>query len=38
MLLENADLKELRRDATKLEWVIAESVRLKAEVVSARRA
>ena len=33
--LENADVKELRRDATKLEWVIAESVRLKAEVVSA---
>ena len=33
--LENADVKELRRDAAKLEWVIAESVRLKAEVVSA---
>jgi 3-dehydroquinate synthase len=32
--LETIDLKELRRDAAKLEWVIAESVRLKAEVVS----
>jgi 3-dehydroquinate synthase len=32
--LETVDLKELRRDAAKLEWVIAESVRLKAEVVS----
>jgi 3-dehydroquinate synthase len=33
-VLERVDLKELRRDAAKLEWVIAESVRLKAEVVS----
>jgi 3-dehydroquinate synthase len=32
--LETVDLKELRRDTAKLEWVIAESVRLKAEVVS----
>src|ERR1700687_4436756 len=32
--LETVDLKELRRDAAKLEWVIAESVRLKAEVVA----
>ena len=32
--LETVDLKDLRRDAAKLEWVIAESVRLKAEVVS----
>jgi 3-dehydroquinate synthase len=33
--LETVDLKKLRQDAAKLEWVIAESVRLKAEVVSA---
>jgi len=32
--LERVDVKELRRDAAKLEWVIAESVRLKAEVVA----
>jgi len=32
--LENVDVKELRRDPAKLEWVIAESVKLKAEVVS----
>jgi 3-dehydroquinate synthase len=33
--LENVDIKELRRDPAKLEWVITESVKLKAEVVSA---
>jgi 3-dehydroquinate synthase len=33
--LESADLHALRRDSAKLEWVIAESVKLKAEVVSA---
>ena len=33
--LEHGDLKGLRRDPAALEWVIAESVRLKAEVVSA---
>jgi 3-dehydroquinate synthase len=33
--LENVDIKKLRRDPAKLEWVIAESVTLKAEVVSA---
>jgi 3-dehydroquinate synthase len=33
-LLANADIKNLRRDPARLEWVIAESVRLKAEVVS----
>jgi len=33
--LEKGDVKALRRDAAALEWVIAESVRLKAEVVSA---
>jgi 3-dehydroquinate synthase len=32
--LETVDVKELRRDPAKLEWVIAESVRLKAEVVA----
>jgi 3-dehydroquinate synthase len=32
--LEKVDIKELRRDPAKLEWVIAESVKLKAEVVS----
>jgi len=32
--LETVDLKELRHDAAKLEWVITESVRLKAEVVA----
>jgi 3-dehydroquinate synthase len=31
---EKVQVKELRRDAAALEWVIAESVRLKAEVVS----
>ena len=33
--LEKLQIKSLRRDAKTLEWVIAESVRLKAEVVSA---
>src|SRR5450432_1486425 len=33
--LENIKVKALRRDAASLEWVIAESVKLKAEVVSA---
>lgn len=33
--LESTDLRTLRRDPEALEWVIAESVRLKAEVVSA---
>ncbi len=33
--LENVDTKKLRRDPATLEWIIAESVRLKAEVVSA---
>jgi 3-dehydroquinate synthase len=33
-LLANADPKSLRGDPAKLEWVIAESVRLKADVVS----
>jgi 3-dehydroquinate synthase len=32
--LENVDIKKLRRDPVKLEWIIAESVKLKAEVVS----
>src|SRR3984893_3851197 len=32
--LENVDVKELRRNSAKLEWVITESVKLKAEVVS----
>ncbi len=32
--LENVDIKKLRRDPAKLEWIIAESVKLKAEVVS----
>jgi 3-dehydroquinate synthase len=32
--LENVQVKALRRDAAALKWVIAESVRLKAEVVS----
>jgi 3-dehydroquinate synthase len=32
--LENVDVKELRQDPAGLEWVIAESVRLKGEVVS----
>jgi 3-dehydroquinate synthase len=32
--LENVQVKALRRDAAGLKWVIAESVRLKAEVVS----
>jgi 3-dehydroquinate synthase len=33
-VLEEVDVKVLRRDAAKLEWVIAESVKLKANVVS----
>jgi 3-dehydroquinate synthase len=33
--LENVDLRKLRRDPVRLEWIIAESVKLKAEVVSA---
>ena len=33
--LERVSAKELRRDADKLQWAIAESVKLKAEVVSA---
>ncbi|MGH9544937.1 MAG: 3-dehydroquinate synthase [Terriglobales bacterium] len=33
--LENIDARKLRRDPVKLEWIIAESVKLKAEVVSA---
>jgi 3-dehydroquinate synthase len=33
-VLEESDVRELRRSPAKLEWVIAESVRLKAEVVS----
>lgn len=32
--LENADIRRLRRDPARLEWIIAESVSLKAEVVS----
>jgi 3-dehydroquinate synthase len=32
--LENVDTKKLRRDPARLEWIIAESVKLKAEVVS----
>jgi 3-dehydroquinate synthase len=32
--LERVDAKALRRDASALEWVITESVRLKAEIVS----
>jgi 3-dehydroquinate synthase len=32
--LENVDIKKLRRDPVKLEWIITESVKLKAEVVS----
>ena len=34
LALENIDTRKLRRDPAKLEWIIAESVRLKAEVVS----
>src|SRR4029077_5789274 len=34
LALENIDTKKLRRDPAKLEWIITESVRLKAEVVS----
>jgi 3-dehydroquinate synthase len=34
LALENVDLKKLRRDPVKLEWIITESVKLKAEVVS----
>ncbi|HEV2689375.1 MAG TPA: 3-dehydroquinate synthase [Bryobacteraceae bacterium] len=33
--LENIQVEQLRRDGATLEWVIAESVKLKAEVVSA---
>ena len=33
--LENVDPRKLRRDPARLEWIIAESVKLKAEVVSA---
>jgi len=32
--LEQSDAKSLRHDASALEWIIAESVRLKAEIVS----
>src|SRR5579862_9669461 len=32
--LENVDLKKLRSEPARLEWIIAESVKLKAEVVS----
>jgi 3-dehydroquinate synthase len=32
--LENINIKQLRRDPANLEWIIAESVKLKAEVVS----
>lgn len=32
--LENVDPKKLRRDPVKLQWIITESVKLKAEVVS----
>jgi 3-dehydroquinate synthase len=34
LALENVDIKKLRRDPVKLEWIITESVKLKAEVVS----
>jgi 3-dehydroquinate synthase len=34
LALENVDIKQLRRDSVKLEWIIAESVKLKAEVVA----
>jgi 3-dehydroquinate synthase len=34
LALENIDTKKLRRDPVKLEWIIAESVKLKAEVVA----
>jgi 3-dehydroquinate synthase len=34
LALENVDIKKLRRDPVKLEWIIAESVKLKADVVS----
>jgi 3-dehydroquinate synthase len=33
--LEKADVKALRRDGGELEWIVAEAVRFKAEVVSA---
>ena len=33
--LESTDLKELRKDPDTLQWVIAESVKLKAEIVAA---
>jgi 3-dehydroquinate synthase len=32
--LENVDIRKLRRDSAQLEWIIAESVKLKADVVS----
>jgi 3-dehydroquinate synthase len=34
LALENVDTKELRSDPVKLEWIIAESVKLKAGIVS----
>jgi 3-dehydroquinate synthase len=34
LALEDVDIKKLRRDPVKLEWIITESVKLKAEVVS----
>jgi 3-dehydroquinate synthase len=34
-VLERANVRELRREPEKLEWIIAESVKLKAEIVSA---
>jgi 3-dehydroquinate synthase len=34
LALENVDIKKLRRDPVKLEWIITESVKLKAEIVS----
>jgi len=33
--LQNINIRDLRRNSTELEWVIAESVKLKSEVVSA---
>jgi 3-dehydroquinate synthase len=32
--LESVDVKQFRRDRAKIEWIIAESVKLKAEIVS----
>jgi 3-dehydroquinate synthase len=34
LALENIDIRKLRRDPVKLEWIITEAVKLKAEVVS----